>query len=279
MVLAIEQLPPLGDTYEDKLAESQSLYHYLRTLNGVPEGSTQIVSGSSVPFESNFDLLNAIDYDKGCYLGQELIARTHFRGAVRKRFFPLVSAGSPKNLSSLGLSASNLIETLTQSDLAATEEYVVPQALIREFSNLSDYNASASTKNYNARATKEIHPVFNIKNAFPVEGSPIVPIKDVAELETILGGNYQAKPIGAASASRMSKAAGGSSWNAGMGAMRTDDWHASPHLLFYAPSATDPSTGNSGMILKGVKPWWYNNYLTWREEAESKAIAQANEDL
>lgn len=33
--------------------------------------------------------LNAISFDKGCYVGQELVARTHHRGVIRKRLFPL----------------------------------------------------------------------------------------------------------------------------------------------------------------------------------------------
>lgn len=36
------------------------------------------------------DGLNAISFTKGCYVGQELVARTHFRGMVRKRLMPLV---------------------------------------------------------------------------------------------------------------------------------------------------------------------------------------------
>ena len=35
--------------------------------------------------EFDFDNLNAIDYQKGCYVGQELTARTHYRGEIRKK--------------------------------------------------------------------------------------------------------------------------------------------------------------------------------------------------
>jgi hypothetical protein len=39
--------------------------------------------------ECNVDWLNGVSFDKGCYLGQELMARTHFKGLVRKRLLPL----------------------------------------------------------------------------------------------------------------------------------------------------------------------------------------------
>lgn len=38
-----------------------------------------------MPLESNLDLMSGVDYKKGCYVGQELTARTHHRGVVRKR--------------------------------------------------------------------------------------------------------------------------------------------------------------------------------------------------
>lgn len=47
------------------------------------------VAGSAVPLEYNLDGLNAISFTKGCYVGQELIARTHYRGMVRKRLLPI----------------------------------------------------------------------------------------------------------------------------------------------------------------------------------------------
>jgi transferase CAF17, mitochondrial len=39
--------------------------------------------------EYNLDGLNAISFAKGCYVGQELIARVHHRGVVRKRLMPV----------------------------------------------------------------------------------------------------------------------------------------------------------------------------------------------
>ena len=51
-----------------------------------------VVTGSAVPLEYNLDGLRGISFTKGCYVGQELIARAHFRGVVRKRLMPLATA-------------------------------------------------------------------------------------------------------------------------------------------------------------------------------------------
>lgn len=41
-----------------------------------------------IPFECNLDLLHYIHYHKGCYVGQELTARTKYKGVIRKRLLP-----------------------------------------------------------------------------------------------------------------------------------------------------------------------------------------------
>lgn len=56
---------------------------------GVGEGLLDHPSGQCLPLEDNVDLLNGVSFNKGCYLGQELIARTHYTGVVRKRLMPV----------------------------------------------------------------------------------------------------------------------------------------------------------------------------------------------
>ena len=56
---------------------------------GVPYHSLDLVPQKSILLESNLDELHAISWDKGCYMGQELTARTKHRGLVRKRLFPV----------------------------------------------------------------------------------------------------------------------------------------------------------------------------------------------
>lgn len=64
-------------------------YRYLRYRLGVSEGADDLPPGSSFPLEVNCDYLHGVSFHKGCYLGQELTARIHHTGVVRKRIMPL----------------------------------------------------------------------------------------------------------------------------------------------------------------------------------------------
>jgi folate-binding protein YgfZ len=64
-------------------------YRLQRYLLGIPEGPTEIPRESALPMEANFDLNQAIDFKKGCYVGQELTIRTKHTGVVRKRILPV----------------------------------------------------------------------------------------------------------------------------------------------------------------------------------------------
>ncbi|MBU6338943.1 MAG: hypothetical protein KGQ36_03115 [Rickettsiales bacterium] len=62
-------------------------YHFLRISNKIVESELDLTYDKSFILEFGFDDLNAIDYKKGCYVGQELTARTHYRGEIRKKLF------------------------------------------------------------------------------------------------------------------------------------------------------------------------------------------------
>jgi tRNA-modifying protein YgfZ len=65
-------------------------------LAGIRAGLPQVYPETHEAFVAqmlNLDLLGAVSFDKGCYTGQEIIARTHFRGAIKRRMFRFEYAG------------------------------------------------------------------------------------------------------------------------------------------------------------------------------------------
>ncbi|KAI3468873.1 hypothetical protein Pfo_025536 [Paulownia fortunei] len=86
-----------------------------RLEKGIAEGSTEIPKGEAIPLEYNLAGLNAISFEKGCYIGQELIARTHHRGVIRKRLIPLRFLNdSGKEVEQKVSPGSDVIDTTSQ---------------------------------------------------------------------------------------------------------------------------------------------------------------------
>jgi folate-binding protein YgfZ len=64
-------------------------YDRHRLALGIPDGSRDLVPDRSILLEAGFDELHGVDWQKGCYVGQELTARTKYRGLIKKRLFPV----------------------------------------------------------------------------------------------------------------------------------------------------------------------------------------------
>ncbi|MCZ8278905.1 MAG: folate-binding protein [Acetobacteraceae bacterium] len=60
---------------------------------GLPDGSQDMEAEKSVLLEGGFDELNGISWTKGCYMGQELTARTRYRGLLKRRLVPVTIDG------------------------------------------------------------------------------------------------------------------------------------------------------------------------------------------
>jgi hypothetical protein len=64
-------------------------YELLRISRGVPDGSRDLVVDKALLLENGFEELGGVDFEKGCYVGQEVTARMKHRGLVRKRLLPV----------------------------------------------------------------------------------------------------------------------------------------------------------------------------------------------
>jgi len=64
-------------------------YDRHRLALGVPDGSRDLEIERSILLENGFEELNGVDFQKGCYMGQELTARTKYRALIKKRLLPV----------------------------------------------------------------------------------------------------------------------------------------------------------------------------------------------
>ena len=72
----------------EEYTETTKSYEDRRLELGVPEGPLDLEQEKSIPLENGMDSLGAIGWTKGCFLGQELTARTKHVGTVRKKLLP-----------------------------------------------------------------------------------------------------------------------------------------------------------------------------------------------
>jgi tRNA-modifying protein YgfZ len=77
-------------------AESSGDYEALRISLAVPKGGVDFAYGDAFPHDANLDILRGVDFDKGCYVGQEVVSRMKHRGTARKRVARIkVAADAP----------------------------------------------------------------------------------------------------------------------------------------------------------------------------------------
>jgi folate-binding protein YgfZ len=72
---------------------SEDAYAAFRLSLGLPDGPPDLEPEKTLLLEAGFDELNGVDWQKGCYMGQELTARTKYRGLVKRRLVPVTLDG------------------------------------------------------------------------------------------------------------------------------------------------------------------------------------------
>ncbi len=70
-------------------------YEAHRIALGVPQGGIDFIYADAFPHEADLDQLGGIDFDKGCFVGQEVVSRMEHRGTARTRVVPVAFDGPP----------------------------------------------------------------------------------------------------------------------------------------------------------------------------------------
>jgi len=92
-ILAPEELAQkVADLIGAELVDSTA-YEAHRIASGVPRGGLDFMYGDAFPHETNMDHLQGVDFEKGCYVGQEVVSRMQHRGTARTRTVRVVIDG------------------------------------------------------------------------------------------------------------------------------------------------------------------------------------------
>jgi hypothetical protein len=128
ILIPAELAQKVADLIGAELVDSTA-YEAHRIAIGAPRGGLDFIYGDAFPHETNMDRLHGVDFDKGCYVGQEVVSRMQHRGTARTRTIRIVldgaapEAGSPvlagdKPLGTMGSSADGKALALIRTDRA-----------------------------------------------------------------------------------------------------------------------------------------------------------------
>lgn len=87
--MGYRMLIPDQNAPDESIQSPLNTYMLRRYLFGIPEGTNELLPDKALPLDYCLDYMGGIEFDKGCYIGQELTIRTHHHGTVRKRVSPV----------------------------------------------------------------------------------------------------------------------------------------------------------------------------------------------
>jgi tRNA-modifying protein YgfZ len=83
---------PAADDLGAELVDATA-YEAHRIALGVPRGGPDFTYGDAFPHETDMDQLAGVDFQKGCFIGQEVVSRMEHRGTARNRIVPVTTGG------------------------------------------------------------------------------------------------------------------------------------------------------------------------------------------
>ena len=102
LLAPLEKLYLIIKEFKLKISEEEAYYKNAHSL-GIPIKGLRCLKEQLFGLEANFEELNAIDFKKGCYIGQENTARLKLRNKLRKKLLPLKTEADLKIGSSIKL--------------------------------------------------------------------------------------------------------------------------------------------------------------------------------
>jgi len=106
-----ELAPKAADLIGADLVDA-SAYEAHRIATGVPRGGLDFIYGDAFPHETNMDRLAGVDFDKGCYIGQEVVSRMQHRGTARTRTVRVLLDGPAPEAGSTILAGDKSVGTM-----------------------------------------------------------------------------------------------------------------------------------------------------------------------
>jgi hypothetical protein len=101
----------LADLIGADLVDSDA-YEAHRIATGVPRGGLDFMYGDAFPHETNMDRLHGVDFDKGCYVGQEVVSRMQHRGTARTRTVKIILDGPSPEAGTTILAGDKAVGTI-----------------------------------------------------------------------------------------------------------------------------------------------------------------------
>lgn len=111
-ILAPQELAQkVADLIGADLVDSAA-YEAHRIATGVPRGGLDFIYGDAFPHETNMDRLHGVDFDKGCYVGQEVVSRMQHRGTARTRTVRVMLESAPPEAGTAILAGDKPVGTM-----------------------------------------------------------------------------------------------------------------------------------------------------------------------
>ena len=114
ILIPAELAQKVADLIGAELVDSAA-YDAHRIATGVPRGGLDFMYGDAFPHETNMDRLHGVDFDKGCYVGQEVVSRMQHRGTARTRTVRIVLEGAGPEAGAAVLAGDKPVGTMGSS--------------------------------------------------------------------------------------------------------------------------------------------------------------------